>query len=110
VAAGQFSMTRPYNKRDPLALAWRSPERVQARHEYIIELASMDGGRPNTVGRPSKYRLTLKQIALLVSEKFGTENGRKPLDHSSILHQLRKHEEGKCPCRVTKGIKEAPRA
>jgi len=80
---------------------WRSRENVQARHEYIIELR---GKKTNHWGREGRARLrplSLKEIALKVSEKFGTENGRKkPLDHSSVLHQLRKHEEGKCLCRV----------
>jgi hypothetical protein len=94
-------LTRPYQRRDPLALAWRSRERVQERHEYIIDLAGRRTNHWNRQGRAVHKPFTLKEIALRVMEKFGTENGRdKPLDHTSIMHHIWKHRAGRCACEL----------
>lgn len=66
-------------------LQWRSPEKVQERHEYIISLTR------------SEVPLALKEIALLVKERFGSPTG-KPMDHSTVTHHIQKHNRGKCFC------------
>ena len=73
-------------------LKWRSPERVRERHDYTKELGTR------------MPPLTLKEIALLVKDKFGAEpnngthsgNGR-PMHHSTVLTHLK----NRCKCETS---------
>ena len=77
---------------------WRSREYVQERHEYIIALATQQVATWGRKGQARLRPLTQMQIAMRLFEKFGNEETGKPIDHSVVIHHLRKHEDGRCSC------------